>query len=212
VHESLTGEESCPHTFYRAGGSAQRDRSPTGPGIFTGRTPVVLPEFAIADLTRRRAAVRENTNDAMFPTRNSTWPQANNVERRWRQIRTDTGLEWITPHTLRKTVATLISPRVEAETASQQLGHSSPAITRKFYISKPAIAADVAHVLAELAGADTEGDPNTSGMSGKAPWGANTEPALLQRFRWSERVRFVGLTGFEPATPCSHASAPRRLR
>jgi hypothetical protein len=40
-------------------------------------------------------------------------------------------------------VATLISERVDAETASQQLGHSSPAVTREFYISKPAIAADV---------------------------------------------------------------------
>jgi hypothetical protein len=94
VHELLTGEASCPHTFYRAGGSAQRDRSPTGPGIFTGRTPVVLPEFAIAVLAPRRAAMRENSNDAVFPTRNGTWHQVNNVERRWRQIRTDTGLEW----------------------------------------------------------------------------------------------------------------------
>jgi integrase len=65
--------------------------------------------------------------------------------------RPDTGLDWVTPHTFRKTVATLISERVDAETASQQLGHSSPAITREFYISKPAIAADVAHVLEELA-------------------------------------------------------------
>jgi hypothetical protein len=48
-------------------------------------------------------------------------------------------------------VATLISERVDAETASQQLGHSSPAVTREFYISKPAMAADVAHVLEELA-------------------------------------------------------------
>jgi hypothetical protein len=35
--------------------------------------------------------------------------------------------------------------------APQQLGHSSPAITRELYISMPAIAADVAHVLEELA-------------------------------------------------------------
>jgi integrase len=82
------------------------------------------------------------------------------LKRRWRQIRKDTDLEWVTPHTFRKTVATLISDRVDAETASQQLGHSSPAITREFYISKPAIAADVAHVLDELA----EVDPNTSGI------------------------------------------------
>ena len=112
---------------------------------------VVLPDFAVGVLRRRRGATRENPIDAVFPTRNGTWQQVNNVERRWRQIRKDTGLDWVTPHTFRKTVATLISERVDTETASQQLGHSSPAITREFYISKPAIAADVAHVLEELA-------------------------------------------------------------
>jgi integrase len=128
---------------------------------------VVLPEFAIAVLMSRRAAARGDSNDAVFPTRNGTWQQVNNVERRWRQIRKDTGLDWVTPHTFRKTVATLISERVNAETASQQLGHSSPAITREFYISKPAIAADVAHVLDELAGSEPGDGPNTSGVSGE---------------------------------------------
>ena len=87
---------------------------------------VVLPDFAVAMLKRRQAAARENPNEAVFPTRNGTWQQVNNVERRWRQIRQGTGLDWVTPHTFRKTVATLISERVDAETASQQLGHSSP--------------------------------------------------------------------------------------
>jgi len=128
---------------------------------------VVLPDFAIAVLKRRQAAARENPNDAVFPTRNGTWQQVNNVERRWRQVRKDAGLDWVTPHTFRRTVATLISERVDAETASQQLGHSSPAITREFYISKPAIAADVAHVLDELAEADPDGCSNTSGVSGE---------------------------------------------
>jgi integrase len=111
---------------------------------------VALPEFAVAILQSRRSAALESLDGAVFPTRNGTWQQVNNVERRWRQIRHGTGLDWVTPHTFRKTVATLISERVGAETASQQLGHSSPAITREFYISKPAIAADVAHLLDEL--------------------------------------------------------------
>ena len=127
-------------------------RKPTPKSDASVRT-VVLPDFAIAVLKRRLAAAR-NRDDAVFPTRNGTWQQVNNVERRWRQVRKDTGLEWVTPHTFRKTVATLISERVDAETASQQLGHSSPAITREFYISKPTIAADVAHVLDELAAPD----------------------------------------------------------
>ncbi len=128
---------------------------------------VVLPDFAVAVLRRRQGTTRENPNDAVFPTRNGTWQQVNNVERRWRQVRKDTGLDWVTPHTFRKTVATLISERVDAETASQQLGHSSPAITREFYISKPAIAADVADALEELAGPDPAGDPNTLGIGGE---------------------------------------------
>jgi integrase len=74
-----------------------------------------------------------------------------------------TDLDWVTPHTFRKTVATLISERVGTETASQQLGHSSPAITREFYISKPAIAADVAHVLEELG----RSEPGNGAMLGE---------------------------------------------
>ena len=133
----------------------------TEPGKGTYRKPspksdasertVVLPHFAVAVLRRRQAVTKENPHDAVFPTRNGTWQQVNNVERRWRQIRKDTELDWVTPHTFRRTVASLIAERVDTETASQQLGHSSPAITREFYISKPAIAADVAQVLEELA-------------------------------------------------------------
>jgi len=113
---------------------------------------VALPPFAITLLNRRRhEGQAANHLDAVFATRNATWHQVSNIERRWRQIRQDTGFEWVTPHTFRKTVATLISERVDSETAAQQLGHSSAAITKEFYISKPAIAADVAHVLEEFA-------------------------------------------------------------
>ncbi|WP_198413791.1 site-specific integrase [Cryobacterium sp. TMT2-15-1] len=126
---------------------------------------VALPDFAIIMLKRRHTASPVNPIDAVFSTRNGTWQQVNNVERRWRQIRQDTGLDWVTPHTFRKTVATLISERVNAETAAHQLGHSSPAITREFYISKPAIAADVARILEDLARANPAATANTSRIS-----------------------------------------------
>jgi integrase len=112
---------------------------------------VALPPFAVDILQRRLASQPENDLDAVFATRNGTWQQVTNMERRWRKVRASADLEWVTPHIFRKTVATLISERVNADTASQQLGHSSPAITREFYIARPAIAADVAHVLQELA-------------------------------------------------------------
>lgn len=68
-------------------------------GIKRVRT-VALPEFAVV-LLRRRSATPGNPADAVFPTRNGTWQQVNNVERRWRQIRKDTGLEWVTPGAFR---------------------------------------------------------------------------------------------------------------
>ena len=43
-----------------------------------------------------------NLLDAVFQTRNVTWQQVNNVERRWRQIRREAGLEWITPEHFRR--------------------------------------------------------------------------------------------------------------
>jgi len=85
--------------------------------------------------------------DAVFATRNGTWHQIVNVERRWRQIRKDTGFEWVTPHTVRKTVATLSSEATTSELASRQLGHSSSQITRDHYIAKPPIAADLSELL-----------------------------------------------------------------
>ena len=112
---------------------------------------VVLPAFAV-QLLLRRAEALPNDLDAVFTTRNGTWHQVVNVERRWRTIRKDTGFDWGTPHTFRKTVATLLSEQAGDEQASRQLGHSSSQITRDFYIAKPAVAADLSHLLQSLAG------------------------------------------------------------
>ena len=102
-----------------------------------------------------------NTEDQVLGGRSEHLP----IHARWRQIRQGTGLEWVTPDTFRQTVATLIAERVDSETAPQQLGHSSPAITRKFYIAKPAFAADVAHVLQTLAEpVERPRDANSSGF------------------------------------------------
>lgn len=87
-------------------------------------------------LRRLRAESEPNALDAVFVTRNGTWHQVVNIERRWRAIRKDTGFDWVTPHTFRKTVATLISEQVGSEEASRQLGHSSSQITREHYIAR----------------------------------------------------------------------------
>ena len=53
-------------------------------------------------LGRRRRTTPANQFDADFPTRNGTWQQVNTVERRWRQIRREAGLDWITPDHFRR--------------------------------------------------------------------------------------------------------------
>lgn len=81
----------------------------TESGIGTYRKPlararlVALPDGAALMLQERRRTSRDNFLDAVFPTRNLTWQQVNNVERRWRQIRREAGLEWVTPDAFRRT-------------------------------------------------------------------------------------------------------------
>jgi integrase len=107
-------------------------KTETGKGTYRKSTPksdasrrtVVLPRFA-AELLRVR-----------------------------RQIRKDTGFEWVTPHTFRKTVATLVSEATTSELASRQLGHSSSQVTRDHYIAKPPVSADLSEVLERLAQED----------------------------------------------------------
>jgi len=151
-----------------------------GRGTYRKATPksassvraIVLPDFAVALLRRRRAMEPPNALDAVFATRAGTWHQVGNIKRRWRQIRQDTGFDWVTPHSFRKTVATLIADQVDSETAAQQLVHSSAHNTREHYIAKPEIAADVADVLQAL-GADgvqldnPEPDPMRRQRSGR---------------------------------------------
>jgi integrase len=66
------------------------------------RRTLELTEHATLLLGRRRRTKPTNLLDAVFPTRNATWQQVNNVERRWRQIRRDAGLDWITPDLFRR--------------------------------------------------------------------------------------------------------------
>ena len=63
---------------------------------------VALPEGAALILQGRRRTSPDNFLDALFPTRNVTWQQVNNVERRWRQIRRQAGLQWVTPDAFRR--------------------------------------------------------------------------------------------------------------
>ena len=134
-------------------------KTETGKGTYRKPKPksdaskrtIALPPFAVDVLMRRRIEQRPNHYNAVFATRNGTWHQVGNIERRWRTIRADTGFDWVTPHTFRKTVATLIDRLVDSDTAARILGHSSDAITKEFYIEKDRTTPDVTHILQSFA-------------------------------------------------------------
>lgn len=138
-------------------------KTETGKGTYRKPKPksdaskrtIALPPFAVDVLMRRRVEQRSNHYNAVFATRNGTWHQVGNIERRWRTIRADTGFDWVTPHTFRKTVATLIDRLVDSDTAARVLGHSSDAITKEFYIEKDRTTPDVTHILQSFAGKAT---------------------------------------------------------
>jgi integrase len=120
-----------------------------------GFRTVILPRFAVGMLLARQVAAVENPNNAVFATRRGTWLSPQNVRRQWRQAREDAGLEWVTPHTFRKTVATLIDKEADADSAAAQLGHGSKEITKKHYIVKPALAPDSSGILEQLGSSPT---------------------------------------------------------
>ncbi|HYN96667.1 MAG TPA: site-specific integrase [Pilimelia sp.] len=115
-----------------------------------GYRTVVLPRFAVGMLMARKLTAADNPHDAIFVSRRNTWLSPQNVRRQWRQARADTGLEWVTPHTFRKTVATLIDKEASTRNAAAQLGHATEQVTKKHYIEKPAVAPDSSHILEQL--------------------------------------------------------------
>ncbi|MGH3729543.1 MAG: tyrosine-type recombinase/integrase [Micromonosporaceae bacterium] len=117
-----------------------------------GYRTVALPEFTAEVLRRRHDNANNDPEAAVFPSRCGTWLSPNNVRRQWREARKATGLDWVTPHTFRKTVATLLDREANTKAAAAQLGHNSEEITTTYYIEKARIAPDMSAILNTLAG------------------------------------------------------------
>lgn len=74
-------------------------------------------------------------------------------------------LDWITPHSFRRTVGTLIDAEADLDAAAAQLGHGSTRITAAHYVERVTTAPDLSTVLALLAPAAelrTTGDSSHS--------------------------------------------------
>jgi len=117
------------------------------PKSAAGLRTLTLPDFAANVLLRRRVECPPNELGAVFATRNGTWMHSSNVRRQWRDIRRGIGMDWVTPHHFRKTVATIIERELGAKAAAAQLGHSHTYVTHRHYIEQSHIAPDMSEML-----------------------------------------------------------------
>ena len=114
---------------------------------------VSVPSFA-AEVIRERLVVvgQEDPEHLLFFTRNGTPLTTNNIRRRLRAVLADAGIEGVTPHAFRRTVATVLDRASGPDLAAELLGHSSSKITKEHYI-EPDEAVDpvTAEILESLA-------------------------------------------------------------
>jgi integrase len=108
-----------------------------------GERVLVLPDFVWPMLSRRKLA---STTVMVFPNRFGSWLEAANVTQLWRQA---CGEEFkdVQMKDFRTAVATLIARELGSEAAAGQLGHSSDAVTKKYYVEKERKAQDNTSVL-----------------------------------------------------------------
>lgn len=107
------------------------------PKTARSRRTIQLPGFAATAAGRRLKELNTIDPDALlFCSREGTPLTTNNVRRQLRHVMNLAGIEGVTPHKFRRTVATTINESAGVELASQLLGHTDPAITIKHYIRR----------------------------------------------------------------------------
>lgn len=112
-----------------------------------GQRVVPLPAFAV-DALRERAAHARLADDPdgdpdreleglVFAGRDDGPRNPDTVWRQWRHVRGVLGWDWVTPHTFRKTVATILDAEgLTARQAADHLGHAQVSMTQDVYYGR----------------------------------------------------------------------------
>ena len=97
---------------------------------------IALPSAAVAMLNLRRARmVGEHDRQPVFAREAGGWLWPNNVRTKLRGVVADTPLAGVSPHTLRRTVGTLVAHGAGLDAARDVLGHRDPSVTARHYIA-----------------------------------------------------------------------------
>jgi integrase len=89
--------------------------------------------------------------DPVFPAPMGGWRDPSNTQADLREAFAHAGFGWITSHTFRKTVATLMDDAgLSARAAADQLGHAHPSLTQDAYFGRGVASTGAATVLESL--------------------------------------------------------------
>lgn len=126
---------------------------------------LVLPTWCRRMLIARRLRAGA-AEGPIFPDSVGGYRDRNNVGSVYRQVKKGTRFEWVTPHTYRKTVATLLdSQGATARRIADQLGHSRVSMTQDVYMGRRAVERYNADVLDQF-DPDRSGDDDTQAGTG----------------------------------------------
>jgi integrase len=110
-----------------------------------GKRTLVLPSWCVAMLRGRPRT------DPVFPAPMGGWRDPSNTQADLREAFAEAGFGWITSHTFRKTVATLMDQAgLSARAAADQLGHAHPSLTQDIYFGRGVASPAAATVLESL--------------------------------------------------------------
>jgi integrase len=130
------------------------------PKTMSSTRTVSVPSFTAEVLRARLVNLASGPPDQLiFFSRNGTALTTNNIRRRLRAVLEQAGIEGVTPHSFRRTVATVLDRAGGADLAAEMLGHTSSKITKQHYIEpQEAVSPVTAEILEALAPKPSEGE------------------------------------------------------
>lgn len=107
---------------------------------------VSLPAFGVQVLTELYAIT--GPDGPVLTNRDGGWISASNIASALREaLATEEGLRWVTPHSFRRSVATVVRDGLGVEAAQRQLSHSQLATTEGHYLQRVTSGPDTRAVL-----------------------------------------------------------------
>ena len=91
-----------------------------------GNRSVILPQFVMSMLKRRRKEPHPSNDGVIFPSSAGTLRDPDNFNQQWRKVRELLGVPDVSSHSFRKALATLLDDAsLSARVGADQLGHRS---------------------------------------------------------------------------------------